>query len=175
MFGFVKKMDKGLENLVTWLLVTSVLSMLFFSSFSIVARWFHYNVTWIDPFVRHMVFLSAFLGGVIATGQGNHIGIDIIGKFVESKGWHSVKNLITKVIMLTSLVVLVWLFKASVDFTRVEMEFSKIEFWGIPSGYLVMLIPIGLTLLFLRFLFVLILSFEDKSEAKSVERKESAV
>lgn len=171
MFEVVKKCDKALEKLATWLLVISVLSMLFFSSFSIVARWFHYNVTWIDPFVRHVVFLSAFLGGVIATGNGTHIGIDIVGKFVESKGWHSMKNLISKIIMIASMAVLVWLFKAAVDFTRVEMEFSKIEFWGIPSGYLVMIIPFGLTFLFLRFLFVFILSFDEKS----VEMKESEV
>lgn len=164
MLKIVKKIDKGVEQVTTWLLVASVLSMLFFSSFSIVARWFHYNVTWIDPFVRHVVFLSAFLGGVIATGQGTHIGIDIIGKFVESKGWHSVKNLITKCIFITSMLVLVWLFKASVDFTRVEMEFSKIEFWGIPSGYLVMLIPVGLTFLFIRFFLVFLLSFDEEKE-----------
>lgn len=164
MFKSVKKIDKGLELFTTWLLVASVLSMLFLSSFSIVARWFQYNVTWIDPFVRHVVFLSAFLGGVIATGQGTHIGIDIIGKFVESKGWHSVKNIITKCIFIASMLVLVWLFKASVDFTKVEMEFSKIEFWGIPSGYLVMIIPVGLSLLFLRFLLVFILSFDAEKE-----------
>ena len=176
MFNVIKKCDIALEKLATWLLVVSVLSMLFFSSFSIVARWFHYNVTWIDPFVRHVVFLSAFLGGVIATGQGTHIGIDIIGKFVESKGWHNVKSLISKVVMLSSMTVLIWLFKASVDFTKVEMEFSKIEFWGIPSGYLVMLIPFGLTLLFLRFSFIFILSFSEKYRIPpAVVAKESAV
>lgn len=164
MLKVVKKIDKNLELVTTWLLVICVLSMLFLSSFSIVARWFHYNITWIDPFVRHVVFFSAFLGGIIATGQGTHIGIDIIGKFVESKGWHSAKNLITKCIFVTSMLVLVWMFKSSVDFTKVEMEFSKIEFWGIPSGYLVMLIPIGLSLLFLRFFLVFLLSFETAKE-----------
>ena len=40
------------------------------------------------------------------------------------------------------------------------MEFSKTEFWGIESGYLVMLIPIGLSLIVIRFVLVLILSFD---------------
>lgn len=166
MFDTVKKCDWALEKLTTYLLVFCVMSMLIFSSLSIVARWFQHNITWIDPFVRHLVFLSAFLGGIIATGQGTHIGIDIIGKFVESKGWHSVKALISRVIMIASILVLAWLIKSGIDFTAVEMEFSKEEFWGIQSGYLVMIIPVGLVLLALRFIFVFLLSFDSKKGEK---------
>ena len=166
MLDIIKKLDTGLERLVTYLLVFSVLAMLSLSSFSIVIRWFQHNITWIDPFVRHLVFFSAFLGGIIATGQGTHIGIDILGKFVESKGWHGLRVVITKIVYIASMVVLVWLIKSGIDFTRVEMEFSKEEFWGIQSGYLVMLIPIGLGLLLLRFFFVFLLSFKEKEGAK---------
>ena len=166
MLDIIKKLDTGLERLVTYLLVFSVLAMLSLSSFSIVIRWFQHNITWIDPFVRHLVFFSAFLGGIIATGQGTHIGIDILGKFVESKGWHGLRVVITKIVYIASMVVLVWLIKSGIDFTRVEMEFSKEEFWGIQSGYLVMLIPIGLGLLLLRFFFVFLFSFKEKEGAK---------
>jgi TRAP-type C4-dicarboxylate transport system permease small subunit len=155
----IKLLDKALEKLTTYLLVASVLLMLSLSSLSIVARWFQSNITWIDPFVRHLVFLSAFLGGIIATGQGTHIGIDVIGKFVESKGWHSLRSIISKVIMFSSMLVLCWLIKSGIDFTKVELEFGKIEFFGIHSGFLVMIIPIGMGLLLLRFLTVFILSF----------------
>jgi TRAP-type C4-dicarboxylate transport system permease small subunit len=158
-----------LELLATYLLVFSVLSMLSLSSLSIVVRWFHYNITWIDPFVRHLVFFSAFLGGVIATGKNAHIGIDILGKYVESRGWHSLKNLISKFILLVSIIVLFWTIKSGIDFTRVEMEFSKAEFWGIQSGYLVMIVPIGLSLVALRFIFILLLSFDKKIDNKAGE------
>lgn len=167
MIHVIKKLDYGLEKVVTYLLVFSVLAMLSLSSLSIIVRWFQHNITWIDPFVRHLVFFSAFLGGVIATGQGTHIGIDILGKFVESKGWHGLKNAISKFIMITSMAVLIWLIKSGIDFTRVEMEFSKEEFWGIQSGYLVMLIPVGLALLLLRFFFIFLLSFEVKEGVRS--------
>ena len=159
---FAKIADKALEKLATYLLVFSVLSMLSLSSMSIVLRWFQLNITWIDPFVRHLVFFSAFLGGVVATGQGTHIGIDILGKFVESRGMHGLKNIISKTVMIASMLVLVWLIKAGIDFTQVEMEFSKKEFWGIDSGYLVMMIPIGMSFLLLRFLTIFIISFESK-------------
>ncbi|AUN97258.1 hypothetical protein DOM21_15365 [Bacteriovorax stolpii] len=164
MFSLVKKCDNIVEKIATWLLVICVMSMLIFSSLSIVARWFHHNITWIDPFVRHLVFIGTFLGGVVATGKGTHIGIDIVGKFVESKGWHSAKTAISRIIMVSSMFVLLWLIKSGVDFTRVEMEFSKEEFWGIGSGYLVMIIPIGLAFLLVRFFLVFLLSFEAKKE-----------
>lgn len=162
MFSIIRKCDGFIEKLATWLLVICVMSMLLFSSLSIVVRWFQHNITWIDPFVRHLVFLGTFLGGVIATGKGTHIGIDIVGKFVESRGWHSAKDLIQKIIMISSLLVLVWLIKSGIDFTKVEMEFSKEEFWGIGSGYLVMIIPAGLALLAIRFFLVFLLSFDSK-------------
>lgn len=164
MFSLVKKCDNIVEKIATWLLVICVMSMLLFSSLSIVARWFHHNITWIDPFVRHLVFIGTFLGGVVATGKGTHIGIDIVGKFVESKGWHSAKAAISRIIMVSSMFVLIWLIKSGVDFTRVEMEFSKEEFWGIGSGYLVMIIPVGLAFLLVRFFLVFLLSFEAKKE-----------
>ncbi len=166
MFSFFKKIDAGFEKLITWLLVVIVLAMLTLSSANIAARWFQYNITWIDPFVRHLVFFSAFLGGVIATGRGTHIGIDIIGKFVESKGWLQLRELINRIVMITSFLVLTWLIKASIDFTKVEMEYSKTEFWGIESGYLVMLIPIGLCLIAFRFVLVFILSFDENRKVE---------
>jgi TRAP-type C4-dicarboxylate transport system permease small subunit len=160
--NFVKRLDKSIEKVTTYLLVSCVLLMLSLSAFSIVARWFHSNIVWIDPFVRHLVFVSAFLGGVIATGQGTHIGIDLVGKFVESKGWHNLKDLISKFIMLATMGVLVWLIKAGIDFTKIELEFGKIEFFNIHSGYLVMIIPFGMGLLFLRFFTIFLLSFSTK-------------
>ncbi len=161
----IKFLDKALEKFTTYLLVASVLLMLSLSSLSIVARWFQSNIAWIDPFVRHLVFLSAFLGGIIATGQGTHIGIDVIGKFVESKGWHSLRSMLSKIIMLSSMAVLVWLIKSGIEFTKVELEFGKIEFFGIHSGFLVMIIPIGMGLLLLRFTTIFLLSFGDHNNS----------
>lgn len=161
---FVKSIDTFVEKLSSHLLVVSILSILFFSSLSIIMRWFHVNFSWIDPFVRHLVFLGTFLGGVIATGKGNHIGIDLISKFLEVKGYHRAQNQIGRIINIFSFVVLVWLIKASLDFTKVEMAYSKPEFWGIPSFYLVAMIPFGVGLMATRYIALFILSFK-KSES----------
>jgi TRAP-type C4-dicarboxylate transport system permease small subunit len=158
--GAVEKIDGAIEKGSSIILVASILTILFCSSGTIVLRWFHINLSWIDPFVRHLVLLSTFLGGVVATGRGNHIGIDLISKFLEIKGYDYAKIIVNRIILFSSGVILVWLIKSGIDFTKVEMEFSKIEFWGIGSGYLVSMIPIGLGLIATRFFTLFVLSFK---------------
>lgn len=160
--GAIKKLDWAIEKFSSILLVISILSILFCSSLSIVLRWFQINLSWIDPFVRHLVLLGTFVGGVVATGRGNHIGIDLISKYFEVKKFDQAKFVVNRIILLTSGLVLVWMIKSGLDFTKVEMEFSKIEFWGIRSGYLVAMIPFGLSLIALRFFTLFILSFDKK-------------
>lgn len=166
--GIVKKIDWAVEKFSSVLLVVSIIAILFCSSGTIILRWFHVNLTWIDPFVRHLVLLSTFLGGVVATGRGNHIGIDLISKFLEIKGYDKAKVVVNRIILLSSAIVLLWLVKSGIDFTKVEMEFSKIEFWGIGSGYLVSMIPIGLSLIAIRFFTLFILSFDKDAVLKRV-------
>lgn len=164
----VKKLDWAVEKFSSILLVASILAILFCSSGAIVLRWFQINLTWIDPFTRHLVLLSTFLGGVVATGRGNHIGIDLISKFLEIKGYEHGKIIVNRIILLSSGIVLIWLIKSGLDFTKVEMEFSKVEFWGIGSGHLVAMIPVGLGLIAIRFFTLFILSFERGAVVKKV-------
>lgn len=164
--GVIKKLDWAVDKFSSVLLVACILSILFCSSGTIILRWFHINLSWIDPFVRHLVLLSTFLGGVVATGRGNHIGIDLISKFLEIKGYEHAKVIVNRIILLASAVVLIWLVKSGLDFTKVEMEFSKVEFWGIGSGYLVAMIPAGLGLIAIRFFTLFILSFDKDAVLK---------
>ena len=57
--------------------------MLLLSVINIFLRWGEMTPYWVEPLVRHLVFLSAPLGGVIATGRRNHIGIDILQRWLE--------------------------------------------------------------------------------------------
>lgn len=159
----VKKAEVMVDKITSHLLVASVLVILFLSTASIVFRWMHLNFQWIEPLVRHLVFVSAFLGGVLATGRGTHIGIDLVGKFIEAKNWHQAKLWVSRIIMISSFCVLLWLIKAGIDFTIVEQEFTKDAGLGfLKSGDLVALIPIGLTLIAIRFFLLIILSFKGE-------------
>jgi TRAP-type C4-dicarboxylate transport system permease small subunit len=163
--GILKKLDNLVEKFASILLVISVLAVLFLSSGAIILRWFHVNLYWVDPFVRHTVFLSAFLGGVIATGRSNHIAIDLVSKFLELKKKEHARVIIHRIILLASGIILLWLFKSSIEFMKIEMEFSKEEFWGIGSGYLVGMIPFGVALITMRFFLLFFLSFDKNAPA----------
>lgn len=155
----LKLIDTFLEKISSWVLVASVFAMLSFSVLNIILRWMNTTIHWVEPLVRHLVFLATFLGGVLATGRGTHIGIDILGKWCETNKKVEVHRWITRIIALASFLTLLWLFKSSVDFAKVELEFGKPVFWGISSGYLVGIIPVGFIMIAYRFLFIFISSF----------------
>jgi TRAP-type C4-dicarboxylate transport system permease small subunit len=161
-FKFINLMDKWLEKATSHTLVVTILVMLLFSVFSIVIRFFNFSFLWMEPFVRHLVFLSIFLGGIVATGKGTHIGIDIIGKYLEGKGLHSVKSFVSFISNTISFITLFWLSYASIGFIKVEQEFGKEVFFGIHSSVLVMIIPVGFSLIATRFM-VASLNYFNKS------------
>lgn len=147
----LKKLDSFVEKFSAAGLYASVFLMILFSVLTIVFRWVNLNANWFDPFVRHLVFLSTFFGGVMATGRKTHIGIDILGKFLETRNLHFLRKQVVRIIALASFGTLVWLIKASYDFMKIEFEFGKVEFLGIHSGYLVAIIPFGFSLIAFRF------------------------
>lgn len=159
-FRFV---DQAIEKGAAALLVLCVALMLGFSVFAIVLRWFETSLLWLEPFVRHLVFLSTFLGGVIATGRGTHIAIDVLAKKIEHSNIGWLKNFNVRLLNLASCLGLVWLVSASWDFTVIELEYGREVFWNIHSGYLVGLIPFGLSLISYRFFFRFLNSFSKGS------------
>src|SRR5690606_34730887 len=122
--AFFRFIDQAIEKGAAWLLVLCVALMLGFSVFSIIVRWFEASYLWMEPFVRHLVFLSTFLGGVIATGRGTHIAIDVLAKKIEQGGPTWLKHLSVRIMNLASCAALVWLVTASWDFTQIELEYG---------------------------------------------------
>lgn len=162
--SFFKKIDLGLEKSSQFLLVLSVALMLALAVTTIVLRWFNLSYPWLDPAVRHLVFITTFLGGVVATGRGTHIGIDILSKYFETKkNWQALLWM-KRFISLVSCVTLIWLISASRDFAVIEFEYGKEAFLGIHSGYLVSIIPVGFALIAYRFGTLFLLSLFESPE-----------
>lgn len=162
--GLVRWLDQMIEKLTVGLLVSAVAAMLAFSVATIVLRWFELSFLWLDPLVRHLVFITTFLGGVIATGRGTHIGIDILSKTLELRGMDQAMRWVQRVISLASCGTMIWLIQASLGFLEVELEFGKVAFLGIHSGVLVGIIPVGFGLIALRFALRFIQSFSTVTE-----------
>ena len=142
--------------------------MLFFSVLTIFLRWFGQSLEFVEPFVRHLVFLSTFLGGVLATGRGTHIGIDIVGKLLESMHRKFLCSQLKRLISLASFGTLCWLVVASVHFVKMEMEFGRESFFGLSTGMLVLIIPFGFTLIAYRFFYIFVASFGADAVAEGV-------
>lgn len=173
MFEIVKKFDLAIEKVAQYLLVVCILGMLSMSVLNIVLRWFQSHILWFEPFVRYLVFFSAFLGGVIATGKRTHIGIDIVGKYFESqKNWKA-HRWVGRIIDLISLVVLVVLFDACLDFVAEEAKYGRANvFIGVHAKYLAAIIPLGFGLIAVRFFNNIILSFSSKYQFKTDDELE---
>lgn len=161
MFKFLKKFDQAIDDGSSFLLVVSVVLMLFLSVLNIFLRWGNTTIHWVEPFVRHLVFLSAFLGGVLATGRKNHIGIDIIGRWLEIKKLDKMRLYVERLIYIISIATLYFLIYASVDFFQTERKYGQDVFLGVHSSSLVAIIPLGFGLILLRIFLILVLSFDQ--------------
>lgn len=162
----IAKIDSFLEKVIGHALVINVLSMLLLSVLGIVLRWFQISFPWIDPLVRHLVFLSAFLGGALASGKGRHIAIDIISKYLESVNNHKTLKMIKALTIFVSVFTCFWLIDASIEFAKSEFEYGKANFFGIHSGYLVSIIPFGFGLIVIRFIFGLLMIGNSSPEVE---------
>lgn len=156
----IKKIDNFIEKISFYAIVVSVTGMLLLTVLNIVLRWFNTTFLWIDPLVRHLVFLSAFLGGVLATGQDSHIRIDLIGKILEKYKLKKTELWINRAIYAVAMLATFLLAKAGQDFAKIELKYGKEVFLGIHSGVLTEIIPLGMLLICLRFFLRLLLTFK---------------
>ncbi|MBT3235109.1 MAG: TRAP transporter small permease [Bdellovibrionales bacterium] len=172
MLNLLALIDRGIERTASFLLVVVVGLMLLLSVFTILLRWFEIGPMWADPLIRHLVFISIFLGGVLATGRRTHIGIDVLPRMLEQKKNYRLLGLIQRLIALVCTVTLIWLAKAGYDFSLIEMQYGKEAFLGIHSGFLVSIIPVGLIFISYRFFFLL---FAGSDSRLQVEESKGSV
>ncbi len=156
----LEQFDNYLERIVSTILVLAVLAILLLSVMAIVLRWFQLSQLWLEPLVRHLVFFSTFLGGVVATGRGTHIGIDLLSRSLEKQQNYRLVAMVKLLISLVSIGTLGWLMSAAYSFMQMELEYGKPVFWGIHSGVLVGFIPVGFLLIALRFVVIMVKSVD---------------
>lgn len=165
----VQMFDDILEKFSRWGIIFCLYVILGFAVLSIVLRWLGMSPSWIEPMIRHVVFLSAFLGGSLATSKNVHIKVDLLTKVVEASSSKILHWLHRNLVAVFCLVVTLVLTKSSYDFFLVEKEFGNAAFLGLHSSVLVAIIPFGMGLISLRFLNQLILGL-IKGDAREHHR-----
>ena len=149
----ISQLDALIDRLCRWGLYLCLFFMLFLTLFNIVLRFFESSMLWIDPLVRHTVFLSAFLGGALATGRNKNIAIDILANYFKDHKDSKANKIINLIIYTVCLVTLIWLTKAGIDLVELEIEYGRKVFLSIHSSFLIGIIPFGLGIISLRFFF----------------------
>lgn len=158
----IKKLDSWIDKVCFYLLVVCLGTMLLISIASIILRWFQVSFLWSDPLVRHLVFLSAFLGGALATGQGNHIRIDLASKLFEKVGT-GYQIWLARLLNLVSATTCIFLAKAGWDFAQMELQYGSDAFLGLKTGHMVFIITFGMGIIALRF-FLRVLTPIEKED-----------
>jgi TRAP-type C4-dicarboxylate transport system permease small subunit len=146
----IKRFDNFLHEFSKWGVTICVVFMLTLTILNIVLRWFEVSILWIEPLVRHLVFLGAFFGGSLATGERHHIKIDILSRLLEKFDKKVLLEWVEIFLTLVTLTATIVILIGSIDLSKIEFEFGKHSFLDIHSGYLVSIIPAGMALISLR-------------------------
>lgn len=163
--SIIKKIQGLYEKIILSSLVLAVLIMLFLTLLNIILRLFDSTLLWVEPMVRHLVFLSTFLGGAVASSKNEHIKIDIASKLIKKENAQKIYQII---IHGFTLIVLIYLYRSGVNFYDVEKEYASQVFLGISSSTLVAIIPFGFSLIFIQTVFNLVGVF---SKSQTQEHK----
>lgn len=153
----VQRFDEILEKISRWGLITCLLTILGLAVMSILLRWSGISFMWLEPLTRHLVFLSAFLGGSLATSKDVHIKVDLLTKLLEKSDSVIIHWLHKNIISLFCFITVLALYKSAYDFFLSEKEYGAPALLGLHSSVLVAIIPFGIGLIALRFLNQLIL------------------
>ena len=142
LFAKLAKIEESILSLFLLVMIlltcTQIILRTFFSS----------GISWADPFLRYLVLWTGFLGAAMATSQGKHIAMDVMGFLVPEylKAW---LRILTN---LFSAVVAGFLTWAAYLFIQSEVQYGGSSLLGIPSWGWSLIFPIAFSLICLRFL-----------------------
>lgn len=157
--NILKRIDRVLARIEGWLIVLFLWVMVLISFLQIILRtlythahiqWANYilgEVDWAEPCARLLVLWLTFLGASLVTGENKHIKIDLMSALLPQR-WQPFREL---VLSLACVFISAFLFKASLDYVRVEMSFGSELFLKMPTWVGQLIIPAGFLLILFRF------------------------
>ncbi len=152
---FLQRFDSLLNRTEETLLVLFLSVMVLLAFMQVVLRnVFAEGILWADILLRHMVLWVGFLGAAIATSHERHINIDALTRFLSRR----IKSAIKVLTNLFAAVICFFLFQASLEFVRNEIELGSTVYANIASWYVQVIIPVGYALLTIHFLIRLLLT-----------------
>lgn len=146
---FVSGLAAGLDRALTGVVATVLLAMVFLSGLQILLRnVFSSGLAWIDPLLRHLVLLLAFVGAILATGAKRHVQINVLGRLLHGVAARVAGTVVAAI----AAIVLLLLTHASLELLRDEVEFGEIAFLSLPTWVVVGIFPTAFLVMAFRFL-----------------------
>lgn len=167
--GIVKKLDQGSYRFPPGLLVSRFIFILYLSFIAIFLQGMRIDLPLVESLIQYFLLFSSLIGAVFAIENVSNAKLIFLKKDSEIKNNSQSHLILSRFILFFSFFVLVWMVKSGLDFTKIEIEFSKTEFFGIPSGYLVAIIPLVLTVMAWRTLILFVLSFKEQMSINSIK------
>ncbi len=146
---FVRQLLAIEKRLVDALLCLLLVTMIGLACLQIGLRtFFSSGLLWADPLLRYLVLWCGLLGGVVATRERKHIGIDVIGYLAaeQVKPW---LGLVIDIFSTFVAAVLTW---AAVIFVRNEALFGGSPLLSVPTWIWNLIFPLSFALMTLHFL-----------------------
>ena len=113
----------------------------------ILRTFFSSGLLWADPFLRYLVLWTGFLGAAMATSEGKHIAMDVIGYLLPQ----SMQSWLRIATNLFSAVVAGFLTWSAYLFIQSEIQFGNGSLLGIPSWVWGLIFPLAFALISIRF------------------------
>ncbi len=157
--NFFRILGKRLLQIEAILLVSTFLFILLIAVLQIVLRnFFDMGIIWADTFLRIAVLWLGMMGALFASRNNKHINMNLGLKYLSGKRLRYVKAIVH---LFTALIcfVVAWY---GVNLVLMEYEDAGIAFASIPIWVSVSIIPIGFTIMALRYFSLFVLLIVDQ-------------
>ncbi len=114
---------------------------------------FDASLVWIDPLTRHAVLWIGLLGAMIASRNDQHIRIDLVSHYVQPR----LRRWLVLMVDLFTCGICALVAWYSTGFVIEEMDFGGPAFAGLPSWLVQIIIPVGFTVIALRYVALVVL------------------
>lgn len=150
---------RGFHRLEDGLIVAVLFLMVALAVGQIVLRnFFGTSVVWIEPLLQNAVLWIGLLGAMIASRNDEHIRIDVASSLLPAR-FHFL--LTTAVDLFTAAICLLVAYH-SVQFVYEEFQYSTPAFASMPSWVLQVIIPVGFSVMALRYVLLFIMGLLGK-------------
>ena len=146
--AFMHRLDRLLAGLERAAIVVLLCSLLLLGLLHIILRnVFAGGLFWADEVLRHLVLWLGFLGASLATHEQRHLRMDVLGRWLP-EGAQSWLALLLNLVAASGCAILA---QAAWSFVQFERESSAVLSVGLAVWMVQSIVPLGFTLMALRF------------------------